>query len=43
MALLKCFKRIEPSNKEKIQIVLPKPYIDLARLMPSSATEVANS
>jgi len=43
MALLKYFKRIEPSQKERIQSVLPKPSGSLARLMPSQAIEVANS
>jgi len=43
MALLKYFKRIEPSQKERIQSVLPKPDGSLARLMPSLAIEAANS
>jgi len=43
MALLKYFKRIEPSKEERIQSVLPKPDGPLARLMPSSAIEAANS
>ena len=43
MALLKYFKHIEPSKEERIQSVLPKPDCPLARLMPSSAIETANS
>ena len=43
MALLKYFKRIEPSKEERTQSVLPKPDSPLARLMPSSAIEAANS
>ena len=43
MALLKYFKRIEPSKEERIQSVLPKSDGPLARLMPSSAIEAANS
>ena len=43
MALLKYFKRIEPSKEERIQSVLPEPDCPLARLMPSSAKETANS
>ena len=43
MALMKYFKRIEPSREERIQSVLPKPYCPLARLMPGSAIETANS
>ena len=43
MALLKYFKCIEPSNEERIQSVLPKPDGPLARLIPSSAIEAANS
>jgi len=43
--LLKYFKRIELSKEERIQStsVLPKPNGPLARLMPSSAIEAANS
>jgi len=43
MALLKYFKRIEPSQKERIQSVLPKLDGPLARLMPSLAIEATNS
>ena len=43
MALLKYFKRIEPSKEERIQSVLPKSDGPLVHLMPSSAIEVANS
>ena len=42
-AILKYFKRIEPSKEERIQSVLPKPDGPLARLIPSSAIEAANS
>ena len=37
MALLKYFKRIDPSKEERIQSVLPKSDYPLARIMPSSA------
>ena len=43
MALLKYFKHIEPPKEKRIQSVLPKPDVPLARLMPSSAIEAANS
>ena len=43
MALLKYFKRIKPSKGERIKSVLPKRDYPLARLMPSSAIEAANS
>ena len=43
MALLKYFKRIEPSKEERIKSVLPKPDGTLTCLRPSSAVEVANS
>ena len=43
MTLLKYYKHIEPSKEERIQSVLPKPDCPLARLMPSSAIETANS
>ena len=43
MALLKYFKRIEPTKEERIQGVLPKPDGPLPCLMPSSAIESANS
>ena len=43
IALLIYFKRIEPSKEERIQNVLPKPDCPLARLMPCSAIEIANS
>ena len=43
MALLKYFKHIKPSKEERIQSVLLKPDCPLARLMPSSAIEAANS
>ena len=45
MALVKYFKRIEPSKEERIQSVLPKPDCPLPRLMLtllSSAIETAN-
>ena len=45
-ALMKYFKRIEPSKEERIQSVLPKPDYPLTRLMLtllSSAIETANS
>ena len=43
MALLKYFKHIEPSKEERIQSALPKLDCPLARLIPSSAIETANS
>jgi len=43
MALLKYFKHIEPSQKERIQSVLPKPDGPLARLIPRLAIEATNS
>ena len=43
MALLKYFKHIELSKEERIQSVLPKPDCPLARLMPNSVIETANS
>jgi len=43
MALLKYFKRIKLSQKERIQSVLPKPDGPLACLMPSLAIEATNS
>ena len=45
-ALMKYFKRIEPSKAERIQSILPKPDFLLTRLMLkllSSAIETANS
>ena len=43
MTLLKYFNCIEPSKEERIQSVLPKPDGPLARLIPCSAIESANS
>ena len=43
MTLLKYLKRIESAKEERIQSVLIKPGCPLARLMPSSAIETANS
>ena len=43
MALLKYFKRIEPSKEERIQSILPKPDGPCVCQMPSLATEAANS
>ena len=37
------YKRIKPSKEERIQNVLHKPDGPLARLMPSSALDAANS
>ena len=42
MVLLKYSKRVEPSNEEKIESVLPEPDSPLAHSMPSSVTEAAN-
>ena len=42
MALPKYFKRIESSDEEKIQSVLPKPNGPLTLSMPSSTIEAAN-
>ena len=43
MVLLKYFKCMKPSKEERILIVSLKPDCYLARLMPSSAIEIANS
>ena len=42
-ALVKYFKRIEPSKEKGIQSALHTPDCPLARLMPSSAMKAANS
>ena len=43
MALVKYFKRIEPSKEKRIQSTLPTPDCPLACLIPSSAMKAANS
>ena len=43
MALLKYFKRIEPSADEQIESLLPKANGALSQQMPSSSIAAANS
>ena len=43
MILMKYFKHIEPSKEERIQSVFPKPDGSLARIIPYSTMETANS
>ena len=43
MALLKYFKRAEPKKNEKIDAVLPKVDGPLAKLMPMSSIQAANT
>ena len=42
MALLKYFKKIEPSIDEQVESILPKPHGSLSLKMPSSSIEAAN-
>ena len=42
MALLKYFKKIEPSIDEQVESILPKPHGSLSLKMPSFSIEAAN-
>ena len=42
MALLKYFRKIEPSIDEQVESILPKPHGSLSLMMPSSSIAAAN-